>query len=301
VNVLIAGGTGFLGSALTRRLLSHGHKVSLLSRRPSTPAAVPPIYHWDPERGEFDGNALSGADAVVNLAWENLAGGRWTRERKQRLVDSRVGGTRFLAQRLAERSPRPRALVNASAVGIYGNRGEEVLTEESPTGAGFLADVCRAWEEAALQARDVDVRVVVARFGIVLDSRGGALASLLPLFRSCLGGALGSGRQWMSWISLPDLLSILEMALEREDASGAWNVVSPAPVRNRDFARTLGRILRRPALLPAPAFALRIVLGEMADEALLSSACVAPKRLTSLGYRFAFEDLDRALRNALRA
>jgi len=301
VNVLIAGGTGFLGSALTRRLLSHGHKVSLLSRRPSTPAAVPPIYHWDPERGEFDGNALSGADAVVNLAGENLAGGRWTRERKQRLVDSRVGGTRFLAQRLAERSPRPRALVNASAVGIYGNRGEEVLTEESPTGAGFLADVCRAWEEAALQARDVDVRVVVARFGIVLDSRGGALASLLPLFRSCLGGALGSGRQWMSWISLPDLLSILEMALEREDASGAWNVVSPAPVRNRDFARTLGRILRRPAILPAPAFALRIVLGEMADEALLSSACVAPKRLASLGYRFAFEDLDRALRNALRA
>jgi len=301
VNVLIAGGTGFLGSALTRRLLSHGHKVSLLSRRPSTPAAVPPIYHWDPERSEFDGNALTGTDAVVNLAGESLAAGRWTRARKRRLVESRAGATRFLAQRLAERSPRPRALVNASAVGIYGNRGEEVLTEESPAGAGFLAELCRAWEEAALPAREAGVRVLEARSGIVLDPRGGALASLLPLFRAGLGGTLGNGRQWMSWISLPDLLSILEMALEREDASGAWNVVSPGPVRNRDFARTLGRILRRPALLPAPAFALRIVLGDMADEALLSSACVAPKQLTSLGYRFAFEDLDRALRNALRA
>jgi uncharacterized protein (TIGR01777 family) len=190
--------------------------------------------------------------------------------------------------------------VSASAVGIYGNRGEEVLTEESPPGAGFLADLCRAWEEAALPARDVGVRVVAARCGIVLDSRGGALASLLPLFRAGLGGALGNGRQWMSWVSLPDVLAVLEMAIEREDASGAWNVVSPAPVRNVDFARTLGRALRRPAILPAPAFALRLVLGEMADEALLSSACVSPKRLMSLGYRFAFEDLDRALRNALR-
>lgn len=301
MRVLIAGGTGFLGSALTRRLLSHGHQVSLLSRRPSTPTAAPPVFHWDPERGEFDGNALTGTDAVVNLAGESLAGRRWTEARKRALVESRVGATRFLVQRMAERSARPSALVSASAVGIYGNRGEEVLTEESPPGAGFLADVCRAWEEAALPARDLGLRVVAARFGIVLDSRGGALASLLPLFRAGLGGALGNGRQWMSWVSLPDLAAVLEMALERADASGVWNVVSPTPVRNRDFARTLGRMLKRPAILPAPAFALRLVLGEMADEALLSSACVAPKRLTSLGYRFAFEDLDRALGNALRA
>jgi uncharacterized protein (TIGR01777 family) len=193
VNVLITGGTGFIGSALTRRLLQRGHKVSLLSRRPSVPTAAPPVFHWDPERGEFDGNALNGTDAVVNLAGENLAGGRWTRERKQRLVESRVGSTRFLAQRMTERGARPRALVSVSAVGIYGDRGEEVLTEESPPGAGFLADLCRAWEEAALPARDVGVRVVAARCGIVLDSRGGALASLLPLFRSGLGGALGNG------------------------------------------------------------------------------------------------------------
>ncbi len=293
MRVLLAGGTGFVGSALTRRLLSRGHQVSLLSRRPSTPTAAPPVFHWDPERGEFDGNALTGTDAVVNLAGESLAGRRWTEARKRALVESRVGATRW--------SARPSALVSATAVGIYGDRGEEVLTEESPPGAGFLANLCRAWEEAALPARDLGLRVVAARFGIVLDSRGGALASLLPLFRAGLGGALGNGKQWMSWVSLPDLAAVLEMALEREDASGVWNVVSPAPVRNRDFARTLGRILKRPAILPAPAFALRLVLGEMADEALLSSACVAPKRLTSLGYRFAFEDLDRALRSALRA
>jgi uncharacterized protein (TIGR01777 family) len=301
VNVLIAGGSGFIGSALTRRLLQRGHKVSLLSRRPSAPSGAPPLFHWDSERGEFDGNALTGTDAVVNLAGESLAGGRWTRERKRRLVESRVGATRFLVQRMGERKAPPRTLVSFSATGIYGNRGEEVLTEESPPGVGFLADLCRAWEGAALPARDAGARVVLARCGIVLDARGGALASLLPMFKLGLGGPLGNGKQWMSWVSLPDVVQILEMALERDDMSTAVNVVSPAPVRNREFARVLGRALRRPAILPAPAPALRLVLGEMADEALLSSACVAPKRLTSLGYRFAFEDLDRALRNTLRA
>jgi uncharacterized protein (TIGR01777 family) len=300
VNVLIAGGSGFIGSALARRLLQNGHKASLLSRRPSAPSGAPPVFHWDPERGEFDANALAGADAVVNLAGESLAGGRWTRERKRRLVESRVSATRFLVERMRERKAPPGILVNVSATGIYGNRGEEVLTEESPPGAGFLADLCRAWEEAALPARDAGTRVVVARLGIVLDVRGGALAELLPLFRAGLGGALGNGKQWMSWVSLPDLVLVLSMALEREDVSGAVNVVSPAPVRNRDFARALGRVLRRPAILPAPAPLLRLLLGEMADEALLSSACVAPQRLTSAGYRFAFEDLDRALRNSLR-
>jgi uncharacterized protein (TIGR01777 family) len=301
MNVLIAGGAGFIGSALARRLAQHGHRVSILSRRPSAPSGAPPAFHWDPERGEFDGNALTGTDAVVNLAGEDLAGGRWTRERKRRLVESRVSATRFLVQRMAERKAPPGTLVSVSATGIYGNRGEEVLTEESLPGAGFLADLARAWEEAALPAREAGARLVVARLGIVLDSRGGALASLLPMFRVGLGGALGSGEQWMSWVSLPDVLAVLEMTLERRDVAGAINVVSPAPVRNREFARTLGRALRRPAILPAPAWALRLALGEMADEALLSSACVAPKRLTSLGYRFAFEDLDRALRSALRA
>ena len=301
MNVLIAGGSGFLGSALTRRLLQHGHKVSLLSRRPSAPGGMPPVYHWDPERGEFDGNSLTGTDAVVNLAGENISGGRWTRERKRRLVESRVEATRFLVRRMGERTPPPRALVSASAVGIFGNRGEEVLTEESPPGAGFLAELCRAWEEAASSALDAGVRVAVTRFGVVLDAAGGVLEKLLPIFKLGIGGPLGSGKQWMSWVALPDVLQVIETALSREDVSGPINVVSPAPVRNRDFARALGRVLRRPAFLPAPAPALRLVFGAMADEALLSSACAAPKRLTSLGYRFAFEDLERAFRNAIRA
>jgi len=301
MNVLIVGGTGFLGSALARRLLQRGHKVSLLSRRPSAPRATPPIYHWDPTRDEFDANALQGADGVVNLAGQDLAEGRWTAARKRALVTSRVDATRYLVGRLREREPKPRVLVSASAVGIYGNRGEEVLTEESAPGTGFLADLCRDWEEAALEARAAGTRVIVTRFGVVLDSGGGMLRRILPIFRLGLGGPLGNGRQWLSWVTLLDLVQVVEMALEREDATPPINVVAPAPARSRDFARTLGRVLGRPALLPAPAPALRLVFGEMADDALLSSACVSPKRLTSLGYRFAFEDLERALRNALRA
>ncbi len=301
MNILIAGGSGFLGVALTRHLLQRGHRVSLLSRRPSAPGGAPPVYHWDPERGEFDGNALSGADAVVNLAGENLAGGRWTPERKRRLVDSRVLATRFLVRRMSERTPPPRVLVNASAVGIYGDRGEEMLAEESQPGSGFLAGLCRAWEEAALPARDAGVRVVPSRFGVVLDRAGGVLAQLLPIFKMGIGGPLGAGKQWMSWVALPDVLQIVEMALEREDVSAPVNVVSPAPVRNKDFARALGRILRRPAFLPAPALALRIALGPMADEALLWSVRAVPETMTSLGYRFAFPDLEGALRNALQA
>jgi uncharacterized protein len=301
LKVLIAGGTGFVGSALTRSLLQHGHKVSLLSRRPSAPGGTPPVYHWNPECYEFDANALTGVDAIVNLAGENLAGGRWTRERRRYLVESRVGATRFLVGRMAERTPSPRALVSASAVGIYGNRGDEVLTEESPPGSGFLAELCLAWEEAAFSARDAGIRVAVLRSGMVLDGGGGALEKLLPIFKLGLGGPLGSGKQWMSWVALPDVLGVIETALSREDIAGPLNVVSPAPLRNKDFAHILGRVLRRPAFLPAPAPALRLLFGGMADEALLSSARVAPAKLTSLGYSFAFEDPERALRNAIRA
>jgi hypothetical protein len=317
VNVLIAGGTGFLGAALTRHLAGGGHRVSLLSRRPSRAAVVPAApgglvpptgpsggtaasFHWDPERDEFDRRALEGVDAVVNLAGENLAGGKWTEERKRRLVESRAGATRFLARRMSERKPSPRVFVSASAVGIYGNRGEEILTEESAPGSGFLADLCRAWEEAALSARDTGARVVILRFGVVLGAHGGALAKMLPIFKLGIGGPLGNGRQWMSWVALPDVLHVVELALTREDVVPPVNVVAPTPVRNRDFTRALGRVLRRPAVLPAPASALKLLFGEMADEALLSSACVAPKKLTALGYRFVFEDLERALRNALR-
>jgi uncharacterized protein (TIGR01777 family) len=297
VNIVITGGTGFLGSSLTRLLLQRGHRVSLLSRRPSAPRSTPPIYHWDPEREELDTNALEGTDAVVNLAGENLAGERWTRERKRLLASSRVNATRFLVRRWTDRAPAPRVLVNASAVGIYGNRGEDLLTEESEPGSSFLADTCREWEGAALGAQPFGARVVLARFGVVIEA---ALPALLPLFKLGIGGPLGSGRQWMSWVALPDAVQAVATALEREEMTGPINVVSPQPVRNRELARTLGKVLRRPAFLPVPAPVLRLVLGEMADEALLSSARVSPAKLTAIGYRFAFEDLEGALRSALR-
>ena len=291
MNVLVAGGTGFLGTALTRALTQRGHKVSWLSRRPSAPRSTPPLYHWNPERDELDPNALPGTDAVVNLSGENLFSGRWTPERKRRLIASRVVPTRFLAERVRG------VLVNASAVGIYGNRGDEVLTEESAAGSGYLAYLCTEWEEAA---RGTQARVVLARFAPVLDPPGGLLRPLLPIFRLGLGGPLGSGRQWMSWLSLADAVGFVTTALERDDLSGPFNVAAPEPVQNRDFARVLGRALRRPAILPAPRFALRIALGEMADEAALSSARAVPARLTALGYPFAFPDLEAAIRAALK-
>lgn len=300
MNVLIAGGTGFVGTALARLLLQQGHKVALLSRRPSAPRALPPVYHWDPQRDELDPNALAGVEGIVNLAGENLADGRWTAERKRRLVSSRVDATAFLIERASGVSPAARVFVSGSAIGIYGNRGDEVLSEESAPGTGFLADLCRAWEAAALRARDAGMRVVTARFGIILDAAGGALQKLRPIFSLGLGGPLGSGRQWWSWVALPDVLQAVETALTQDGIQGPVNVVAPAPVRNRDFARALGRALQRPALLPAPAPLLRLVMGEAADEALLSSACVTPTKLLSSGYRFAFEDLDRALASVLR-
>ena len=201
---------------------------------------------------------------------------------------------------MREGTPPPRVLLNASAVGYYGSRGEEVLTEGSSPGTGFLAELCRAWEEAALSARTAGMRVVVLRFGIVLDSTGGALGMMLPIFRLGIGGPLGSGKQWMSWIAMPDLLGVISLALDREGVEGPVNVVAPAPVRNRDFARALGRVLGRPALIPAPAPALKLLLGEMAEEALLSSARVEPARLSTLGYGFRFRDLEGTLRHAVK-
>ncbi len=299
MNVLVAGGTGFVGSALVPRLRSEGHRVSLLSRRPPDRTSEVPVFHWDPDQGALDAEALRGIGAVVNLAGENLVEGRWTATRKRRLFDSRVPVTRLLARRIAETEPPPRVLVNASAVGYYGNRGEEILTEESAPGAGFLAELCRRWEEAALEARTSGTRVTILRFGVVLGGGGGMLGEVLPIFRMGLGGPLGSGRQWMAWIARDDLVEIVALALAREELTGAINVVAPVPVRNRDFARTLGHTLGRPAILPAPAFALRLLFGPMADDAPLSSARVVAKELPAVGYRYRFGDLEEALRHAL--
>jgi uncharacterized protein len=300
VNVLIAGGTGFIGQALSRHLLGRGHRVSVLSRRPSAPDAFPAVFHWDPERGELDPRALPGIEAVVNLAGENLASGRWTRERKRRLVESRVAPTRFLVRKMSEREPRPGTLVSASAVGIYGNRGEEVLVETSAPGEGFLAELCLAWEAETLAAREAGVRSVPLRFGAVLDSRGGVLAKLVPVFRLGIGGTLGSGKHWMSWIALADVMQAIELALTNEHLEGPVNAVAPLPVRNRELTRALGRILNRPAILPVPAPVLRLMFGEMADEALLSSARAVPERLAALGYRFLYPELLPALQAAIK-
>jgi uncharacterized protein (TIGR01777 family) len=301
VNVLLVGGTGFIGSALTQHLRWRGHRVSLLSRRPSSRTDPTPVFHWDPERAEFDRGSLDGITAVVNLAGENLAGGRWTPELKRRLALSRVASTQFLVKQMREGTAPPSVLVSVSGVGIYGNRGDEVLTEASTPGTGFLAELCLAWEDVAFSASAEGTRVAVLRLGVVLDARGGAVAKMLPIFRLGIGGPLGNGKQWMSWIAMPDLLDVIVLALERESIEGPMNAVAPEPVRNRDFAGALGLVLGRPAWIPAPAPALKLLFGEMADEALLSSARVEPARLAALGHDFRFRDIEGALRHAVKA
>jgi hypothetical protein len=234
----------------------------------------------------------------VHLAGENIAG-RWTREKKTRIRESRVRGTRLLSTTLAGLPRPPKVLVCASATGYYGNRGEEVLDESSPGGSGFLAGVCRDWEEAAIPAAEKGIRVVNLRFGIVLTAQGGALAKMLPAFRLGLGGKLGNGQQYWSWIVIDDLLSIIERALNREDLSGPINTVSPHPVTNQDFTRTLGAVLRRPNFFTVPASAVRLLFGEMGEEALLSSARVNPALLERVGFNFRFPTLELALRHLL--
>jgi len=300
MKVLVSGGTGFIGSALIRSLGASGHEVSLLTRRPIS--SFPParhVYQWDPGVGRIDRAAFQDCGAVVHVAGESLAAARWSKKRKREIVDSRVLSTGLLAEAIGGEATPPRVLVSASAVGYYGDRGEELLTEESGSGRGFLAEVCAAWEAALAPAARRGVRVVIARIGVVLGPGGGALAKMLLPFRLGVGGPLGNGRQWMSWIALEDLLSALTFAMAREDLSGPINVVAPEPVRSRDFARVLGRVLERPAVLSVPALALRLLFGEMADEALLSSARAVPAKLTAAGFGFSHARLERALRWAL--
>lgn len=300
MNVLVSGGTGFIGSALSRCLSAEGHEVSLLTRRALLPAApARHVFHWDPPARRIDGSAFAGMGAVVHLAGESLAEGRWSEARKRRIVDSRVGTTRLLAEAIADRATPPRVLVSASAVGYYGSRGEELLTEESAPGGGFLAELCREWEAAVAPASARGVRVVLVRIGVVLGPGGGALAKMLLPFRLGLGGPLGNGRQWMSWVALDDLLGAVGFAVGHEELSGPVNAVAPEAARSGDFARALGKILGRPAFFPAPAWALKLLVGEMAEEALLSSVRAAPVKLLAAGYTFRFPRLEDALRHAL--
>jgi uncharacterized protein (TIGR01777 family) len=286
-----------IGSALVSTLLRDGERVTRLVRSPV--AASEDELRWDPQRGDLDAGRLDelGPEAVVHLAGESI-GGRWTAERKARIRASRVEGTRLLSERIAALSRRPSVMVCASAVGYYGDRGEEVLEESSGPGATFLAEVTRSWEAAAQPARDAGIRVVNLRFGIVLSPDGGALARMLPLFRLGVGGPLGNGRQYMSWIALDDVVGTIQHALGAEALEGPVNTASPNPVTNREFARTLGRVLGRPAVLPAPAFALRLALGELGGE-LLGGQRVNPRRLLASGYEFRHPQLEEALRGML--
>jgi hypothetical protein len=264
------------------------------------PAPGEKAVRWDPERGEVDAAGLEGLDAVVHLAGENVGSGRWTAARKAAIRDSRVKGTRLLCEALAGLVRPPETLVSASAVGYYGDRGEEVLTEESPPGAGFLPEVSREWEAASGAASRKGIRVVTLRIGMVISPKGGALARMLPLFRAGLGGVIGGGRQYVSWVALDDLPNIILHTLQRGDLRGPVNAVAPRPVTNREFTEALGKALSRPTPLPVPAFALRLAVGgEMADALLLSSARVVPKRLIDTGYTFLSPELEPTLRRLL--
>ena len=298
MNVAITGSTGLIGSALVPRLTSRGHGVVRLVRRTPAIASAERLARWNPDTGAVE-PGLDGVDAVVHLAGESVAGGRWTEARKRRIRESRVPPTRKLCETLARQPTPPRVLLCASAIGYYGNRGDQVLREESAPGAGFLPDVCREWEAAAEPAVRRGIRVVHLRIGLVLSPKGGALAAMLPVFRLGLGGPVGSGAQWMSWIGMDDTLGAILHALMNEALAGPVNLVAPAPVTNREFARTLARVLRRPAIFPFPAFAARLVFGQMADELLLASARVEPARLQATGYAFRDATLEGALRRLL--
>lgn len=294
IRVAIAGATGLIGAALATALRGAGARVLRVTRRASTPDDV----QWDPTAGRIDAAKLDGVDAVVNLAGETI-GVRWTEERKRRIRDSRVVGTALLARTLAGLATPPRVLVSGSAVGIYGNRGDEVLDETSAPGDDFLARVGVEWEAAADPARAAGIRVVHTRTGLVLAAHGGALEPMLRQFKLGVGGKLGSGEQWMSWISLDDEVRAISFAIRSEEVSGPLNVVAPNPVTGADFARTLARVLGRPSLFSVPRFALEALFGEMADVALLASQRALPRRLLGFGFEFQHPTLEQALRDLL--
>lgn len=289
----VTGASGLVGRPLVAFLESGGHRVQRLVRR--APAGESEIL-WDPALGRIDAAALEGIDGVIHLAGENIAAARWSPRQKARILESRVRGTELIARTLAALDRPPRVLVSASAVGYYGDRGDEPLDEDSPAGSGFLAETCRAWEEATAAAASAGIRVVHLRIGAVLGARGGALQRIVPPFRLGLGGRIGDGRQFMSWVALDDVVGIVHRALHDERLAGAVNAVAPTPCRNADFTRTLGRVLGRPTPFPLPAALLRLGLGEMADAVLLGGAHVEPRRLERVGFPFRFTELEPALR-----
>ena len=292
MNVLLTGASGLIGAAVAPALEAAGHRVVKL-RRGEGPGAT-----WDPAGGKVDLAPALPLDAVIHLAGESI-GARWTPERKRRIRESRVAGTRLLAETLASLPSRPNVLLCASATGFYGDRGDEWLDESSPSGRGFLAELCRDWEAASAPAVSAGIRVVCLRFGIVLARQGGALAKMLPAFRLGIAGRLGDGRQYWSWIALEDAVAALLHALIHESTFGPVNAVSPQPVTNREFTATLGRALRRPTLFAMPRFAVSLLFGEMGREAMLASCRARPSKLSSSGFQFQSPDLETALRRTI--
>lgn len=301
MKILITGATGYIGSHLCRVLSETGHTLTGLSRDPILAQrhlpALQQAFFWAPLDSPPPPAAFDGIDAVIHLVGESVAG-RWTAAKKRAIRESRVLSTRHLVETIKRlNGNRPKALISASAIGYYGDRGEESLREDSSPGSDFLADVCRAWEEEASRAQDLGLRVVRLRTGIVLGPGGGALQAILPLFRLGLGGPLGSGRQWWSWVHREDVVGLIIHALQKE-LSGPLNATAPQPLRQREFARTLGRLLKRPAILPTPSVALKVALGGFSSELLSSKRVVSPKAQEA-GYNFRFPELEAALRDAL--
>jgi uncharacterized protein (TIGR01777 family) len=299
MKILITGASGLIGKAVVKSLSPKGHELLLAGR--GEPKSANEIK-WTVEEGFDDGDLgrLEGLDAVIHLAGESIAGLRWTDDKKKAIRDSRVLGTRNLVNDLARLEQKPKVFISASALGFYGDRGDEILTETSPPGDTFLSDVCREWEIESRRAEDLGVRTVLLRNAIVLSKDGGALATMLTPFKLGVGGVVGSGEQWMSWVSLEDVVNIVNLALEDERLRGAVNVASPNPVTNQEFTKTLGDVLYRPTFLPLPEFAVNLVFGEMGDALLIDSTRVEPKRLKDAGYEFKFTDLRSALENAVK-
>ncbi|MFH1372310.1 MAG: TIGR01777 family oxidoreductase [bacterium] len=298
MKIVVSGSTGLIGRAIVADLSSQGHDVIPLVRSGDSPTGKQ--VRWDPDGGMINRDGLKGIDAVVHLAGENIASGRWTTSKKARIRDSRIIGTRLLSEALARLKPPPAVLLSASACGFYGDRGDDEVDENDGPGNGFLADLCREWEAATKPATEAGIRVVHLRFGVILSADGGALAKMLPSFRFGLGGRLGSGRQYMSWISLEDIVAAIYHCLNTGSLRGAVNLVSPNAVTNREFTQALGKVLCRPTMMTVPAGVLRFLFGEMAREMLLTSTRVKPTRLVESGFRFRRPHLEIILRHELK-
>jgi uncharacterized protein (TIGR01777 family) len=297
MKIVVSGGSGFVGTPLVETLMRRG-EVVVLTRNPKRVQRARGVEWHPPAQGSW-ASEVGGAEVVINLAGENVGAGRWSAERKRRLEASRLDATRALVQAMKQSPAKKRLFLSASAVGFYGNRGDELLDEKSARGRGFLADLTVKWEGAAREAEAV-TRLIIARLGVVLGDGGGALSKMLLPFKLGLGGRIGSGQQWMSWIDREDVIRFIDWTIDREDARGVYNVTAPEPVRNRDFVHTLGRVLHRPAIMPVPAFALRAVFGEMADGTVLGGQRVIPARATAQGFSFAHPRIEESLEHILK-